>query len=139
MLRKKVMQLLKKGNTIKQTRFIEIGWYYMDKSVQRYRQVKKNHGGGTRRVSMDKSSKSEEILDVGKKLFFPNGVSTKGPLGAFEIELLDYKCHKFDSNLTIKEMYDLSALTTLRFYVATTRISDESDDNDSHYIPATVT
>ncbi|KAG5863586.1 hypothetical protein JTB14_023353 [Gonioctena quinquepunctata] len=128
----------KKKNTVKQTRFIEIGWYNMDKSVQRHRQVRKAHGGGSRRVSMDKCSKSKEILDVGKKLFFPNGISTKGPLAAFEIELLDYKCHKFDSNITIQEMYELSALTTLRFYVATTRKSDDSDDDESYYIPATV-
>ncbi|KAG5887617.1 hypothetical protein JTB14_002626 [Gonioctena quinquepunctata] len=90
------------------------------------------------KVYRDIDNKSKEILDVGKKLFFPNGISTKGPLAAFEIELLDYKCHKFDSNITIQEMYELSALTTLRFYVATTRKSDDSDDDESYYISATV-
>lgn len=38
----------------------------------------------------------------------------------FEVKLLDYKSHEWNLNLGIQEMYEISALTVLRFYIWTT-------------------
>lgn len=131
--------VIHRNRKTKVTRIIEIGWYCMNQKLHRYRQVKMQYGGGTRRVPMKKESKCSEILEVGKELFFPNGSSTKGPLESFDVELLDYKCHKFDVNMTIEQMYDVSRMSTLRFYLATTRKSGyTSDDDDNYYISETI-
>ncbi|CAG9773407.1 unnamed protein product [Ceutorhynchus assimilis] len=118
--------------TYKQTRIIEIGWLCMHKREDRYKQVRARNGGGTRRIAIDRTSRCTEVLQMAKDLFFPNGMSTKGPISNFEVELVDYKSHNFDENLSIQEMYDLAALPTLRFYLATTRKIgvDEEDDED---------
>lgn len=124
---------------VKQTRIIEIGWFLMYKKENRYRQVRAPNGGGTRRISIDKASRCSEVLKMAKKLFFPGGISTKGPITDFHIELVDYKSHSFDQNLTIQEMYEMAALPTLRFYLATTKKTEDDAENDDDFIPATQT
>lgn len=112
----------------KNTRIIEIGWLYMSKTDKKYKQIRARNGGGTRRVTIDKNSKCLEVLELAKDLFFPNGESVKGKITSFETELVDYKSHKFDNDMTVQEMYELAALPTLRFYLATCKLTDESDN-----------
>lgn len=125
---------------IKKTRIIEIGWLCSYPKEKRLRQVRTISGGGTRRMAVDKNSKCLSLLEKAKDLFFPNGISTKGRLGNFDIELLDYKSHAFDLNMTIQQMYEISALSTLRFYLATTsKDGGNSTATDTDFIPATIT
>ncbi|CAH1154527.1 unnamed protein product [Phaedon cochleariae] len=124
----------------KPTRIIEIGWLCMHDEENRYRQVRTLQGGGTRRVTIDKTSRCTDVLEMSKNLFFPEGVSTKGPITDFKVELVDYKSHKFDENLTVQEMYELSALGTLRFYLATIYTGKDGRTvlKDDDFIPATI-
>ncbi|XP_031334382.1 uncharacterized protein LOC116174149 [Photinus pyralis] len=109
----------------------------------RLRQVRTKTGGGTRKISVDQNSKCQEVLTRAIDLFFPLGKSSKGPLTIFEVELLDYKSNKFDTDLTVKEMYDISALSILRFYLATiykegVETRGKGNDEDD-VIPSTIT
>lgn len=122
---------LQQTRKVKNTRMIEIGWLCMSKTEKRYKQVRARNGGGTRRVTIDKNSKCSEVLDMAKELFFPNGKSVRGKITNFEIELVDYKSHIFDKDLTIQEMYELAALPTLRFYLATSNLADASDEDSN--------
>ncbi|KAJ8965589.1 hypothetical protein NQ314_004020 [Rhamnusium bicolor] len=47
---------IKKRNTKKSTRFIEIDWFCMFKKENRYCQVRAKCGGGTRRITIDRNS-----------------------------------------------------------------------------------
>lgn len=124
----------------KQTRKIELGWVCLDPKDKIFKQVKTKYGGGTRRISVDRDLKCGSLVQKAKELFFPNGLSTKGPIDHFTVELFDYKSHKCDFDLTVDEMYNISALTTLRFYLATSYKEGFLANNDEdHYIPATVT
>lgn len=126
---------------LKETRMIEVGWFCSSKKNEKLRQVRVSAGGGKRRIAMKKSSKCFEVLERAKQLFFPQGQSTKGNIELFDVELLDYKNHVFDMDLTIQNMYDITSLSTLRFYLSTTRkdCSKLSSDDDSDYIPETAT
>lgn len=110
---------LKKYVHIKKTRIVEIGWICSEKDNDVYKQVRLKNGGGTRRVSVRRESKCVDILETAKELFFPNGLSKKGELTDFNCELLDFKSNKFDIQLTVEQLYEICALTTLRFYLAT--------------------
>lgn len=61
-------------NASKDTRRIELGW------IHNKRQVRTKCGGGTRKVVVPKKAGYEDLLKLGKELFFPAGQSKKGPL-----------------------------------------------------------
>lgn len=120
--------------TKKSTRLVEIGWLCFNNNDGKFRQVRSRYGGGNKRISIEKNKKCSEILDIAKSLFFPNGVSTKGPIEHFKLELVDYKNHYFNQDLNIEEMYNFVALGTLRFYLASTRITEENNEKDDNYL-----
>lgn len=125
--------------SLKNTRVIEIGWLCMTKSDKAFRQVRTKAGGGTRKVSISKECSCKHVLDIAKGLFFPDGTSTKGALTDFEVKLFDYKSHECNLNLSIQEMYDISALTVLRFYIGTTyKKNPVNGDDEESYIPQTI-
>lgn len=117
----------KKAPNERMSRIINIGWI-MDGVA-----VREINGGGTRSVSIEKSAKKKDILEKALNLFFPNGVSAKkyGPLAKYNYELLDYKQLDFDNNFTVGELYKMTGLTTLRFYLSTTRISEDNSLSDT--------
>ena len=41
-------------------------------------------------MSVQKTVTMEELLDIGKALFFPNGKSAKGPLKDFKFDVGDF-------------------------------------------------
>lgn len=126
----------------KSTRYINIGWLCANKKDNCYKHVRSGSGGGTRRKSVPRTTTCREILQLAKQLYFPNGVSKRGPLEKFEVELLDFSRARFENlDMTVQEMYDVSALTDLRFYLATTYKNIESDSelSDKDFIPATIT
>lgn len=136
-------QVKNKVNFRKKTRCINIGWLCANKKDAAYRHVRSSFGGGTRRKSVLRSTTCREILDIAKELYFPNGVSKKGPIKNFDVELLDFSRARFDDlNMTVQEIYDASALTDLRFYIATKPkidINSEDEASDNEFIPAAVT
>ncbi|KAF5298777.1 hypothetical protein FQR65_LT09646 [Abscondita terminalis] len=119
----------------KSTRIVEIGWLCKNDNDTCYHQVRTKYGGGTRKISVNKMFNCNDILEKGTNLFFHEGVSTKGNIEMFDVELLDYKHHKCKLHLTVQEMYDISALSTLRFYLATCK--KEKSTNENEDIPET--
>lgn len=69
----------------------------------------------------------KDILEEGKKLFFPDRISPQGSESDFEFEVWD--CLTNDKCLSIGTMYEAARLTMLRFYVATK--PKEHDDDTS--------
>nr|XP_023022443.1 uncharacterized protein LOC111510736 [Leptinotarsa decemlineata] len=124
---------------LKNTRVIEIGWLCTSEGDNVFRQVKTKAGGGTRKVNIPKNVLCTEVLEKAKNLFFPNGVSTKGHLDDFEVKLLDYKSHECNLDLTIQQMYELSALTVLRFYMGTIYKKEPVHVDEETFFPQTVT
>lgn len=90
-------------------------------------QVRTNNGGGTRRLNVLKDWRKEDIKIEAISLFFPGGKSSKGPIENYSVDLLDFKRHVFSDTLTIAEMFKITALTTLRFYLSTIENEDVTD------------
>lgn len=67
-----------KTNEIKHNmRFIEIGWLHFSQDKQ-LKQVRTKNGGGTRKIRINKNSTKVDMIEQGKKLFFPNNESANG-------------------------------------------------------------
>ena len=104
-------------NAVKDKRQIELGWIH--KTYHRTKQVRSKTGGGTRKIMLSKDSRKIQIMEEAKKLFFPDGESPKGPISEFECDIWDFSEREVKNDLTVAEMYDLTKMPLLRFYLAT--------------------
>ncbi|XP_019210589.1 uncharacterized protein LOC109199728 [Oreochromis niloticus] len=75
----------------------------------------------------------KDILQEGKKLFFPNGISPKGCETDFEFEVWDFKQNHLtdDTCQSIGNMYEAAKLTMLSFYIATKPKDPEEDASET--------
>ncbi|XP_038147514.1 uncharacterized protein LOC119787622 [Cyprinodon tularosa] len=114
----------------KATRNVEIGWIHSDGKVTK--QVRAKQGGGTRKIQMSADAGLNDILREGKKLFFPGGISPKGPETDFEFEVWDFKQNHLteDTCQSIGTMYEAARLTMLRFYISTKLKDPEEDESE---------
>ncbi|XP_019222594.1 uncharacterized protein LOC109204863 isoform X2 [Oreochromis niloticus] len=115
----------------KATRNVEIGWIHSDGKVAK--QVRAKQGGGTRKIQMATDAGLKDILQEGKKLFFPDGISPKGCETDFEFEVWDFKQNHLtdDTCQSIGNMYEAARLTMLRFYIATKPKDPEEDASET--------
>ena len=66
---------------------IEVGWHDFEPASQTCKQVRSQHGGGIRHLSLPKSMTVEDILQTALQLFFVAGKKIKGDIGDFEFEI----------------------------------------------------
>ncbi|CAG9765750.1 unnamed protein product [Ceutorhynchus assimilis] len=112
----------------KTTRIIELGWMYAS-DTEEFRQVRKLSGGGTRQIQVEQSAKVSLLREKAIELFFPGGISPKGKISDFaSVLLVDFKLNALDETLTVKQYFELTALTKLRFYLATRNLNEESSE-----------
>ncbi|XP_035990567.1 uncharacterized protein LOC118562359 [Fundulus heteroclitus] len=107
-------------------RTIEIGWLHCENGQVKH--IRAKYGGGTRAVLIGVQCGIDTVLQKGKELFFPNGISTKGHESHFNFEVWDYKQNPVQDNLTIGLIYDTLCMSRLRFYIATFPKKDVEDD-----------
>lgn len=106
-----------RGNKIatKPQRFIEIGW--MHEGIQ----VRKQTGGGTRKIEIRKEANTDVIIEEAKKLFFPDGISRRGiRLEDVDCDLCDFSLNATKKEDTVGDMYDRTKCGILRWYLSTT-------------------
>ncbi|XP_032446109.1 uncharacterized protein LOC116737195 [Xiphophorus hellerii] len=108
-----------KKNALKTKRKIEIGWLLYDEEQQAFKQVRARRGGGTRKVDVSKDAKKSEIIQMAIGLFFPNGRNREGSIADFEMDLKDYQEVAIDDKITVGQMFHVTKLTILRFYLTT--------------------
>ena len=111
--------MLGNQNAAKQTRRVEFGWKDYDHKEQEYKQVRGiRSGGGTRHLKVPKSGNEDTLLEAGKNLFFPNGISKRGNVDSFTFSITDYQGNSLGA-LTVEEYYSLHGLKMLRVYLCT--------------------
>ena len=125
----KVQKLIGNSNALRDLRRVELGWLDYDNSMKEYKQVRSQNGGGTRHMHVTKDSEMRHILEQGRNLFFPAGMSKKGSVNDFDFEIHDC-CDRLPDNCTIAERYDITKVKMLRLYVCSTRRSKHETDED---------
>ena len=127
-------EMSREGNSsaVKKTRKIEIGWLNFVEND--YRQVRTKSGGGTRQIIVDKSTTVQQILKIGKDLFFPQNASTKGRIEEFTFEICDFKRKPLCPTNTVGQLYDETKLGILRFYICTKETTEQCQCDNSAQI-----
>ena len=108
--------LLGNTNAKREMRRIELGWLDFDNKIRDFRQVRTQSGGGTRSLNIPVSASQEDVIEVGKNLFFPDGRSKKGLVGNFDFVLKDFQANDVKED-TIEDMYTACRLKMLRVYL----------------------
>lgn len=109
---------MKPNSTSGKTRRISIGWICNGKIIR------PNQGGGVRDIDVSKNYKKTDILKIALDFFFPDGKSTKGCLDQFTHDVYDFKSNPFDEELTVEQIYNITGLTRVRFYLTSTNSVD---------------
>ncbi|XP_070538263.1 uncharacterized protein [Ptychodera flava] len=102
-------------------RKVEIGWLDYDFALKSFKQVRSRKGGGTRSITVKKTSRKSDLIEFGKRYFFPNGISPKGKVEDFVFDIKDISENSLDDESTVGQIYDRTGFRILRFYMATTR------------------
>lgn len=115
-------------NAERGTRKIEVGWMNYHNGVMK--QVRRPTGGGTREIIVRKSDTMKKILEDAKKMFFPNGKSTKGHMDEFEFTLCVMGSDEpLEETLSVTSVYDTTRHKILRLYVCSKRKDTETSTN----------
>lgn len=80
-------------------------------------------------LQLGKKTTVGQILEMGKELFFPDGISTKGPAEDFTFEVCDFKRNQINSEYTVGGLYEQTRLKLLRFYICTKEKSPSSESS----------
>ena len=110
---------LENKNALKNTRKIEIGWMSIDTLTNKQKQVRKKKGGGTRKLDIRKDATKEDIMELGKRVFFPGGISPLGPATEFDFQVRDFTEEVIAHSDTVGNMYKNTGMNILRFYLST--------------------
>lgn len=111
-------------NAQKNVRKVEIGWMHFHDG--KFLQVRTKKGGGTRKISVSKDCKKDELIERALDLFFPNKKNAKGRISDFVVDITDFQEHSFDDQTTVGELYEQTKLPLLRFYLTTKQKNNRS-------------
>ncbi|XP_076095026.1 uncharacterized protein LOC143065375 [Mytilus galloprovincialis] len=110
----------------KSERRIELGW--LMKEGDRMKQVRGPTGGGTRHLIVDKDTLVNAIKETALKLYFPEGISPRGKIENFVVDIMDFKRQSANLDLSVENIYDRSKMRLLRFYLLT--VPKERDNTE---------
>jgi len=126
-------------NAEKERRRIELGWIH--KTSGKSIQIRSKKGGGTRKLTLNKEATKKDLLEIGKRLFFPNGESSKGNQSNFQFDVWDYQDRSMGESSTVGQMYKDTKMPILRFYLASIEPEEDivsqllGDDMDTDSLP----
>lgn len=69
-----LLQLHSQPKRRKSTINLNFGWMVFDETSSKFCQIRSPRGGGTRIMEMRLNSTYDDLLEIGKSTFFPNGI-----------------------------------------------------------------
>lgn len=123
------------------TKRVQLGWLHYSDKQKRYVAVRQNKGGGTRDISLSIDATADSIIETGKELFFPGGISSFGSIDMMEFTLANYKEETVSNVIvggsvlpfTLQRYLNATKLPRARLYLASKLKQCESaeDGDDS--------
>ena len=86
-----------------------------------------HQGGGTWKLQIDKYASKEVLKQTALDLFFPSGASSKGLKDDFHFQIVDFQEHAIPGDITIGQMYQITQVHVLRFYLVSSAKVVEDD------------
>ncbi|XP_041455501.1 uncharacterized protein LOC121408186 [Lytechinus variegatus] len=109
----------------KESRTVELGW------IHNSQQVRKQTGGGTRKINVAKTAVASDLTEQATNLFFPGGVSKRGiKLDDVNVSLCDFSMTDSPIMQSVGETYEkVKPSGILRWYLSTTMKSFDTESN----------
>lgn len=113
-------------------RSFSLGWSNFSQAEKRFIPVRSPNGGGPRKLKMACNSRKDDIIEEGKKLFFPDSISPLGNCSEFEFGLASYRGVTIPDVLSsgepfsLQEYIQVNKQTTTRLYITTRRKNMDS-------------
>ena len=102
-----------------QERKVSLGWLHFEKEKDEFCCIRAKRGGGSRYVDVKVDANVDDIIEICKALFFPDGNSTFGPAKMMEFGLANYK----QESLTDVLVDGVKLPFTLQRYATETKMS----------------
>ena len=123
------------------TKRVQLGWLHYSDKQKRYVGVRQNKGGGTRDISLSIDATADSIIETGKELFLPGGISSFGSIDMMEFTLANYKEDTISNVVvggsvlpfTLQRYLNATKLPRARLYLASKlrQCESEEDGDDS--------
>lgn len=123
------------------TKRVQLGWLHYSDKQKRYVAVRQNKGGGTRDIFLSIDATADSIIEIGKELFFPGGISSFGSIDTMEFTLANYKEDTVSNVVvggsvlpfTLQRYLNATKLPRARLYLASKvkQCESEEDGDDS--------
>ena len=93
-------------------------------------------GGGTRTVSVEDDSNVQDLVKIGKSIFFPNGENLFGNIAEMRNSVQNFKCQEIAKNWTLSKYIAENALTRVRLNLMTKSDKKQCENLESdHELP----
>ncbi|CAC5374436.1 unnamed protein product [Mytilus coruscus] len=113
-------------NALKGTRQVKLVLMKKDKTGQ-FTKIWTQKGSGSRKLPINKSAKKDEIIKLGKQIYFgKDGISKLGSVADFNFEIKNFEGEVVDDTLSVGDLYTATGLTLLTFYILLTPVEGES-------------
>ena len=97
---------------------VSLGWVHFNERKNKYCAVRMSKGGGTRQHYFPNKASAEDILNVMKLTFFPNGSSSLGKLCDMRIRLGSFQQQVLDvERFTLSDYISENKFTKTRLYL----------------------
>ncbi|KAK3730141.1 hypothetical protein QZH41_015851 [Actinostola sp. cb2023] len=131
----------------RKTRKIILGWMHYIHNQSRFVTVRLNNGGGTRKIDLPSNASKDDIIQEGKMLFFPDGLSSNGVASEMVFDLASFKGETIAETLTednqsvpftVLKYIEKFKLTQTRLYLtskssSSPAVKDLSSDSDDDF------
>ncbi|KAJ8245055.1 hypothetical protein GJAV_G00276130 [Gymnothorax javanicus] len=109
-----------------------------DSAERRFKQVRAAKGGGTRSLTIEKTTTVDEIRILAEAIYFPDGHNKSKKLSDYQTELRDFAQCQLDSSSTLQALYDHTKVRLLRLYLCTkcTKDTDQSSRSSTSQFSA---
>lgn len=119
------------------TKKVQLGWLHYSDRRKRYVAVRQIKGGGTRDISLSIDATADSIIEAGKELFFPGGISSFGSIDMMEFTLANYKEDTISDVVvrgsvlpfTLQRYFNATKLPGARLYLALKQRKCESEED----------
>ncbi|CAC5416693.1 unnamed protein product [Mytilus coruscus] len=113
-------------NALKGTRQVKLVLMKRDKTGQ-FTKIWTQKGGRSRKLPINKSTKKDEIIKLGKQIYFgKDGISKLGSVADFNFGIKNFEGEVVDDTLSVGDLYTATGLTLLTFYILLTPVEEES-------------
>jgi hypothetical protein len=83
------------------------------------KQIRSKTGGGTRHLTVAKTTTMIELKEMGRNLYFPDGQCARGYAKDFWIDVKDFQMNSIDHSKTVGDFYETTKMRLLKFFIVT--------------------